>query len=275
MDQKIAFIGSGVMAGAILQGACKGIDPRQFLITDILQEKAQMLADTLGCTAAASNTEAAEAADYIFLCVKPQMAATVLQELAPILKKAQDAGRPKVLCSILAGVTIRTIQTLLDSLPQPVIRVMPNTPAIVGAGFLLVTASETVTNTQSQNILELLSPCGDLQWLEERLFDTATALTGSSPAFYYMFIEAMADAGVQAGLPRDLAIQFAAQAARGSAEMVLETGRHPGALKDMVCSPGGSTIAGVAALEDGGFRSAIIKATAAACAKNAELGKIM
>ncbi|MCL2843135.1 MAG: pyrroline-5-carboxylate reductase [Oscillospiraceae bacterium] len=275
MNKNIAFIGAGVMAGAILRGACQSVEPGQFWIADKMQEKAETLATELGCMAAASNLEAARAADYIFLCIKPQMAAEVLQEIAPALRESLDAGQPKVLCSILAGVTIDTIRVCLDSPRQPVVRIMPNTPALVGAGFLLITADETVPEAHSQAILNLLAPCGALQWLDERLFDTATALTGSSPAFYYMFIDAMADAGVQAGLPRQQAIAFAAQAALGSAAMVLETGQHPGVLKDMVCSPGGSTIAGVSALEAGGFRQAVMSAVAATCARNKELGEMV
>lgn len=275
MDTKIAFIGAGVMAGAILRGACQSVEPGRFWVADKMQDKASALAAELGCVAATSNVAAAQAADYIFLCVKPQMAAEVLQEIAPALQEALETGRPKVLCSILAGVTIDTMRTCLDSPRQPVVRIMPNTPALVGAGFLLITADETVAQAQRQAILDLLAPCGQLQWLDENLFDTATALTGSSPAFYYMFIDAMADAGVQAGLPRAQAITFAAQAALGSAAMVLETGQHPGMLKDMVCSPGGSTIAGVAALEHGGFRSAVMSAVAATCRRNKELGEMV
>jgi len=267
--KKIAFIGSGVMAGALLRGAARALDPSRFLVTDAIEEKAIALADELGCIAVDSNREAAEQADLLFLCVKPQMAAAVLGELAPILR-----GTQKTLCSILAGVTIQTIRTLLGAPDYPVVRIMPNTPALVGKGQMLLTAADEVPESVRAEVLALLAPCGAAVWLPEYFFDQGTALSGSSPAFVYMFIDAMADAGVEAGLPRAQAIELAARAVYGAAAMVLETGEHPSALKDMVCSPGGSTIAGVTALEDSGFRKAVIGAVRATCQRSRELGEV-
>ena len=267
--KKIAFIGSGVMASAILRGACRALDPAQFLVTDKFEEKAKALADELGCTAVNSNQIAAAEADILFLCVKPQTAGAVLEELAPVL-----AGTQTVLCSILAGVTIQTIRTLLKSPAHPVVRIMPNTPALIGKGQMLLTCDDAVPESARAEVLDLLTPCGKPVWLPEQFFDQGTALSGSSPAFVYMFIDAMADAGVEAGLPRAEAIELAARAVYGAAAMVLETGEHPSALKDMVCSPGGSTIAGVAALEDSGFRKSVISAIRAAYARSRELGEI-
>ena len=269
MEKTIAFIGSGVMAGAILRGACRTLDPTRFLVTDAIREKAVELADELGCTAVDSNRAAAEGADIIFLCIKPQTAAAVLEELAPVLR-----GTQKVLCSILAGVTIGTIRTLLGAPKHPVIRIMPNTPALIGKGQMLLTAADEVSESARAEVLELLAPCGAAVWLPEYFFDQGTALSGSSPAFVYMLIDAMADAGVETGLPRAQAVELAARAVYGAAAMVLETGEHPSALKDMVCSPGGSTIAGVAALEDGGFRKAVLGAVRATYRRSRELGEI-
>ena len=269
MSKKVAFIGSGVMAGAILKGACRALDPTLFLVTDKFEEKAQALAEEVGARAVPSNREAVEQADYIFLCVKPQVAAEVLEELAPVL-----GGTSKVLCSILAGVTIESLRAGLRAPTHPVIRIMPNTSALIGKGQMLLASDEQVSEQARGEVLELLAPCGSALWLPEQFFDQGTALSGSSPAFVYMFIEAMADAGVEAGLSRAQAIELSARAVYGAAAMVLETGSHPAVLKDMVCSPGGMTIAGVSTLEDQGFRKAVINAIRATCLRSKELGKL-
>jgi len=273
MSKKIAFIGTGAMGGAILAAACQGMDPQQITLTDAMPERAEALAREYGCHAVTTNREAAEAADLILLCVKPQTGADVLREIAPVLLETQKSGKPKVLCSILAGVTTQTLRNLLGAgMDYPIIRMMPNTPALIGKGLMLLTCDDAVSEADKLELLALIAPCGESEWLSEKLFDQATALSGCTPAFVYMFIEALADGGVSVGVPRGLAMQFAARAVYGAAAMVLETGEHPGALKDMVCSPGGSTIAGVEALEDGGFRRAAIQAIKQAAKRNAELG---
>lgn len=275
MTKRIAFIGTGAMGGAILAAACQGIDPRQIYLTDAMPGRAEALAREYGCHTVATNREACEAADIILLCVKPQTGAAVLKEIAPVLLDAQKQGKPRVLCSILAGVTIATLRDLLGAgSGYPVIRMMPNTPALIGKGLMLLTCDDAVSEADKAELLTLIAPCGESAWLDEKLFDQATALSGCTPAFVYMFIEALADGGVSVGVPRPLATQFAARAVYGAAAMVLETGEHPGTLKDMVCSPGGSTIAGVAALEDSGFRRAAIQAIKQAAKRNAELGEI-
>jgi len=268
MRKKIAFIGTGAMGGAILKAACQRLNPEHIFLTDAIPQRAEALAQELGCKVATSNREAAEAADIILLCVKPQTGAQVLREIAPILR----GGNPKLLCSILAGVTIGTLRNLAGDASYPVIRMMPNTPALIGKGLMLLTCDEAVSAKDRATLLDLIAPCGQAEWLDERLFDQATALTGCSPAFVYMFIEAMADGGVAMGVPRKEAVEFAARAVYGAAAMVMETGMHPGALTDVVCSPGGSTIAGVTALEDSGFRNAVIQAVKQSAARNAELG---
>ncbi|MCL2588325.1 MAG: pyrroline-5-carboxylate reductase [Oscillospiraceae bacterium] len=268
MNNKIAFIGAGAMASAILRGACRELDPARFLVTDTFAEKAEALAAELGCTALHSNVEAARQADLVILCVKPQGASEVLAELAPILR-----GTQKVLCSILAGVTIETIRISLGAPEQPVLRIMPNTPMLIGKGQMLLCAADVPEGANAE-VLTLLAPCGECVWMPEAFFDEGTALSGSSPAFVYLFINAMAEAGVAAGLERDQAIQLAARATYGAAAMVLETGEPPTALTAMVCSPGGSTIAGVHALEAGGFDDVVAEAIHASIARNQELGKI-
>ena len=256
------------MASAILRGAVKTLDPAQFILADQAPEKAKSLADELGCKTAASNQQAAEQADLILLCVKPQTVGPVLEELAPVLRDTQ-----KTLCSILAGVTIQTIRAGLGAPAHPVVRIMPNTPALIGKGQMLLTADQ-VSEEAKADILTLLAPCGVSVWLPESFFDQGTALSGSSPAFVYLFIDAMADAGVEAGLPRTEAVELAARAVYGAAAMVLETGDHPSALKDMVCSPGGSTIAGVAALEESGFRKSVMSAVRATYLRSKALGEL-
>ena len=269
MKKTVAFIGTGAMASAIIKGASAKIDPSLFLLTDKVPGKAKALADELGCTAVASNQEAVERADYVFLCVKPQMSGPALAEIAPILQRS-----PKVLCSILAGTSIQTIRTALGVPNYPVVRIMPNTPALIGKGQMLITCDEHVPESAQTDVLEILAACGESLWLGEQFFDQGTAISGSSPAFVYIFIEAMADAGVQIGLPRAQAISMAARAVYGAAAMVLETDAHPGALKDMVTSPGGSTIAGVLALEAEGLRNAVIQATLASYERNVQMGQL-
>jgi len=275
MRNKIAFIGTGAMGGAILAAACQGMDPGQITLTDAMPGRAEALAVEYGCHAVKTNGEAAETADLILLCVKPQTGADALREIAPVLLEAQKAGKPKLLCSILAGVTIDTLRGWIGAgQDYPIIRLMPNTPALIGKGLMLLTCDDIVSEADKEAILNLIAPCGESEWLNEKLFDQATALSGCTPAFVYMFIEALADGGVSVGVPRALAMQFAARTVYGAAAMVMETGEHPGTLKDMVCSPGGSTIAGVAALEEGGFRRAAISAIQQAAKRNSELGEM-
>ncbi|MCL2828785.1 MAG: pyrroline-5-carboxylate reductase [Oscillospiraceae bacterium] len=274
MNKTIAFIGTGAMGGAMIRAACRSIDPAQIILTDYLQEKAEALAAELGCRTAPSNPAAVEAADYVFLCVKPQGAAAVIQEIAPVLRDSLADDRPKLLCSILAGVTTEAIREIMGSPAYPVVRIVANTPALVGNGLMIYACDASVAHGDVADLETILSCCGVVTQLEERLVDQATAVAACSPAFVYMFIEALSDGGVLTGLDRTRAQTFAAQAVYGAAAMVLETDFHPGALKDMVTSPGGSTIAGVAALEEAGFRQAVISAVAASYARNVQLGEV-
>ncbi len=266
MLKKAAFIGTGNMGGALIRAACRAVGPDQVVIADYLYEKAQALAEELGCTAARTNGEAAGAASYVFLCVKPQVLPEVARALAPGL----TAGQAVV--SIAAGIRTDAIRAWVGQ-EVPVLRVMPNTCAAIGQGMLALTAAPGVAEVHFGAVEEILSRAGRVERISEGLMDQFTAVAGCGPAYVYQFIEALADGGVMTGLPRREAQIYAAQTVLGAAAMVLESGEHPGALKDAVCSPGGSTIAGVAALERRAFRSAAIEAVLAAYEKNVSLGK--
>ena len=276
MEFKVSFIGTGNMGGALLHAACRTIDPKRIHITDHQLQKAREQAEALGCCCETSNTDAVLQGNYIFLCVKPQVMGSVLEEIAPVLKSCLEQGERKVIVSIAAGLQTAYLKEKLASCGSrlQVIRVMPNTPAAIGKGMLAVAAGPEVDEENIQAVMEILADAGRVERLSENLMDQFTVVSGCSPAFVYMFIEALADGGVMTGLPRSQALTYAAQTVLGAAAMVLETGRHPGELKDTVCSPAGSTIAGVAKLEEKGFRSAAIQAVKAGYDKNVELGKV-
>lgn len=267
--KKAAFIGTGNMGGALIQAACQAIGPDQVVITNRSTAKAQALADACGCAVAADNAAAAREAEYVFLCVKPQVMEGVVKELAFVLGDKPDT----VLVSIAAGLQIATLRDWLG-LPNPILRVMPNTPASIGMGMLALTGEADTKEEHYQAVETILSKSGRMDRITENQMDAFSAVAGCGPAFVYPFIEALADGGVKVGLPRKQAMAYAAQMVLGSAALVLESGKHPGQLKDEVCSPGGSTIAGVAALEERGFRSAAIQAVEAAFRRNQELGKV-
>ena len=260
------FIGTGNMGGALAVAACKS--DKAVLLADRDSAKAQALAKQCGC-AAGDTTAVVQECRYIFLGVKPQVLGAVLEELKPILKARTDRF---VLVSMAAGVTIERITECLGA-TYPVIRIMPNTPAAIGEGMILYTANAAVTAEEEAEFTQLMQAAGKFDRLSETLIDAGSALSGCGPAFVYLFIEALADGAVECGLPRDKALCYAAQTVTGAAQMVLTDGRHPGELKDAVCSPGGSTIAGVHALEDGAFRGSVMGAVQAAFERTKELGK--
>lgn len=260
------FIGSGNMGGAVARGACQAIDAQQVILANRTREKAQRLADELGCTVG-TNEEAA-LSEFVFLSVKPQMMADMLAGIAPVLA-AREPGF--VLVTMAAGLTIQRIRELAGG-DYPVIRIMPNTPCAVGKGMIQYCA-EDVPQEQLARFLAMMAPCGRLDSLPEHLIDAASAVSGCGPAFAYQFIEALSDGGVACGLPRAKAQEYAAQMLLGSAALLLESGKHPGELKDAVCSPGGSTIQGVRTLEQRAFRGAVTDAVIAAFEKNRDLGK--
>ena len=251
------FIGTGNMGGAIAVAAAGKAELR---LHNRTAAKAEALAAKLGGRAV-SAAEAAQA-DYVFLGVKPYQAEAVLAELAGVLKREPAP----VLVSMLAGVTMEALQGFAG-FPIPVIRIMPNIPVAVGEGLVLYDLSPEVTAAQEADFLTGLAAAGRLSRLEEKLMDAGSAVSGCGPAFAAMFAEALADAGVACGLPRAKATEYALQMLLGSAKYLLETGQHPGQLKDAVCSPGGTTIQGVRALEQGGFRAAAMEAVIAAFEK--------
>lgn len=260
---KYGFLGCGNMGGAIaraLSGKTKDI-----AVTD-RSGKAKALADEL-MIQYSDNASIAEHCDRIFLAVKPHMMKDMLLPL-----RATLARRKPLLITMAAGLEIRQIEEFVGT-ALPVIRIMPNTPTAVGKGVIPYCANELVTEERKMDWLADMELCGLLDPLEERLMDAASALSGSGPAYLYLMLEAMADGGVACGLPRAKAMDYAAMTMAGAAEIYLRTHTHPGALKDAVCSPGGSTIAGVRILEERGFRGAAMDCVCAAYAKNKELGK--
>ncbi len=273
--KKAAFIGSGNMGGALIRAACRAIGPEQVVIADYAGEKAAALAAELGCTAAADNGAAVEGAEVVFLCVKPQVLSGVAAALVPALNACHERGEDRLLVSIAAGVEIAALRSFLQGIAWdiPILRVMPNTCAAIGKGMLALTDGGAGNEAGLAAAEAILADAGRVERISEGLMDQYTAVAGCGPAYVYQLIEALADGGVLTGLPRAQAQTYAAQTVLGAAAMVLETGKHPGQLKDEVCSPGGSTIAGVAALEAGGFRASAIQAVLAAFEKNKQLGK--
>ena len=255
-----AIIGTGNMGGALARALCEKAGARHVFLFNRTPEKARRLADELGCVVAESATDAARQADYILLGVKPYMMQAVIAGLTPALTPQ------KTLVSMAPGFTMEQVRAMAGG-GLPVIRIMPNTPVAVGAGMTLYAADERVPVDTLQTFLEDLSASGRLTRMDEHLFEAGSAVSGCGPAFADLFMEALADGGVACGLPRAQAIELAAQMLTGAAALVLR-GAHPGVLKDQVCSPGGTTIQGVRALEKGGLRSAVMEAVIAAYEKS-------
>ena len=260
---KYGFIGCGNMGGAIAKALAK--TTLDFAVSD-RSGKAKVLASQLGC-AYMTVAQIAESCDRIFLGVKPHMMKDVLAPLQDTLVR-----RKPLLITMAAGLEIEQIERFAGG-KLPVIRIMPNTPVAIGKGVIQFCHNDLVTADMLAQFQQDLRYGGIIDPLEERLIDAGSAISGSGPAYVYMFIEALADGAVACGIPRAKALEYAAQTVIGAGEMVLATKQHPGALKDAVCSPGGSTIAGVRALESGGFRSAAMEAVVATCQRNKELGK--
>ncbi len=250
----IGFIGMGNMGYAMLKGTLGLYAKDQLLFTDVNDDKRKEVKDKTGVDYVLDNASLVNACKYIVLAIKPQYLSAVLADIKGTVTEEQ------VMISILPGVATTDIGDVLGKNIK-IVRAMPNTPALVGEGMSGVCFSEhTFTQEEKQLILNFFGSFGKYEVVEERLMNAVVCACGSSPAYVYMFIEALADSAVKYGIPRDKAYTFAAQTVYGSAKMVLETMEHPGVLKDQVCSPGGTTIAAVSALEEHGFRNAIIKA---------------
>lgn len=261
------FIGTGNMGGALARALVREVSPLDVYLNNRTPAKAEALAAELGARADTAAHIAA-ACDYIFLGVKPNLIAGVLAQLAPTL--AQRTDKP-VLVSMAAGVTIAALEQAAPGCP--ILRIMPNTACAVGAGLTLYDCSEAVTETQLQGFLDGMASSGRMERLAENLIDAGSAVAGCGGAFACLFMEALADGAVSCGLPRDKANVYAAQMLRGAAALALESGQPFGTMKDAVCSPGGTTIAGVRALEEGGLRAAAMNAVIAAYEKTLALKK--
>jgi len=272
----VGCIGTGNMGSALMTAAVKVVGGQNVGVTDVDLRRATEFAAPLGAKVWASNTEAVQQSQYLILAVKPQVVASVVKELEPGLAQRLREGQPVILVSIVAGLSIHALRGHLggssSAAGQPVIRLMPNTPALISKGMIALAASAEVSEGAVGELERILSSAGLIDRVDEKLMDAITALSGSGPAYGYLFIEALADGAVKAGLPRDKALRYAARTVLGAAAMVEETGRHPGELKDAVCSPGGTTIAGVAALEERAFRGTVMAAVEAAYKRSKELG---
>lgn len=253
------------MGGAIAQAAAKELAPSVLAVCESSPEKCAQLR-AAGFATVTTLSDVAKNSAFIVLAVKPQGLAALFEELRPMLKERNDRF---VLVSMAAGISIARIRELAGA-DYPVIRIMPNTPVRVEKGMIVYTAAGT-TEEEKESFLKILSRAGKLQAIDEKKIDAAGALSGCGPAFVYLFAEALADGGVECGLGRDEALLYAAQTLSGAAEMILQTGEHPAKLKDAVCSPGGTTIEGVRALEAGAFRGTVMSAVNAAFEKTAKL----
>ena len=268
MQLKIGFLGAGKMATALAKGFVRAemVFPREIIAADPFDTARKHFTNETGAKTSVANLEVAQAATVLILATKPDQVAAALAEISGVFTKKH------LLISIAAGVTLAKLENNLPAGAR-VIRVMPNTPALVGAGASAFALGKNATAADGELAKKLLSAVGIALPVKENLLDAVTGLSGSGPAYVYQFIEALSDGGVAAGLPRDIATKLAAQTVLGGAKMVLETGQHPGALKDQVTSPGGTTIEGLHELEKGKLRATVISAVRAATEKSKKLGQ--
>lgn len=256
------------MAEALIRGALGAglFAPEEIVASDIDHGRRSFLSDALHIAATAENREAVAGAEFVLLAVKPQVMPLALRDIGSLLTSEQ------LVISIAAGISTAAIEAGIQA-PVPVVRVMPNTPALIGAGASALCRGTHASEDHLSQARSIFEAVGRAVVVEEKLMDAVTGLSGSGPAYIYILIEALSDGGVKAGLPRAIATDLAAQTVLGAARMVLESGKHPGQLKDMVASPGGTTIAGIAAMESRAFRSALIEAVEAAARRSQELGR--
>jgi pyrroline-5-carboxylate reductase len=266
-DKKLGFLGVGNMGEALVKGliASKAAAPSQILVSARRPERMRELVKLYGVRSA-SNAEVARDSDVLVLAVKPQILDTVLRGIA------QDLARDRLVISVAAGVPIAAIERRLQP-PMRIVRAMPNTPATVGAGATAIALGEHATDADLATAKTIFDSVGLTVVLDEVQLDAVTGLSGSGPAYIFLIIEALADAGVKVGLSRRSALQLAAQTVFGSAKLLLESGQHPGLLKDGVTSPGGTAIAGLHTLEAGGLRNVLMTAVEVATRRSRELGE--
>lgn len=263
---KLGFIGCGNMANAMIGGIIKNglYKPEEIIVSDAVEASLIKAAQDLKVNTTGDNKEVVEKADIVVLSVKPQFYETVIGEICKEIRDQQ------LVITIAPGKTLKWLDERFGK-PVKTIRCMPNTPALVGEGITGICQNEYVTAEELETAGKILNCFGSYEVVPEHLMDVVVSVSGSSPAYVFMFIEAMADAAVADGMPRAQAYKFAAQSVLGSAKMVLETGKHPGELKDMVCSPAGTTIEAVRVLEEKGFRSSVIEAMKACAEKSRSL----
>lgn len=263
---RLGFIGAGNMATAIMSGVIKNglLTAQEMIASDLSEAGRERLRENLGVEAVSDNRQVVKEADVLILSVKPQFYADVISEIRDDVRKEQ------IVVTIAPGKTLEWLARQFQK-DVKIIRTMPNTPAMVLEGMTGVCHNELVTAEEFAMVRSILECFGKTEQISENLMDVVTSVSGSSPAYVFMFIEAMADAAVSEGMPRAQAYKFAAQAVYGSAKMVLEMDKHPGELKDMVCSPAGTTIEAVRVLEEKGMRSAVIEAMKACTKKSREL----
>jgi len=268
MEKKIGFIGCGNMGKAILGGliASGQVQPDHIWVYTPSPANVAALREQYGVHGADSAQEVAQAADIVFSAVKPAITVKTLNDIASSFNK------DSLVISIAAGVTLAQLATALGH-DRKIIRAMPNTPSLVNAGMTSLTPNALVNDAEIDEALAIFRSFGEAEVVAESIIHPVVGVSGSAPAYVFMFIEAMADAAVKGGMPRQQAYKFAAQAVMGSAKMVLETGKHPGELKDMVCSPGGTTIEAVRVLEERGFRAAVIEAMTSCMEKSEQLSR--
>jgi len=267
LGKNIAFLGAGNMAEALVKGLLRAgvAEPREIVCSDRNEARGPELTQRYGVRFTRSNREAVEQCELVVLSVKPQVMNKLLSEIAPALNDQ------KLVISIAAGVPIAAIERKLGRGVR-IIRTMPNTPALVGAGATALAAGEHATDDDLRQARALFDAIGKTVVVDEPLLDAVTGLSGSGPAYIFLIIEALSDAGVKVGLPRATAQELAAQTVLGSAKLLIETGEHPGRLKDQVTSPGGTAIAGLHTLEAGGLRTTLMNAVEAATRRSKELG---
>ncbi len=264
----LGFIGTGSMGGALAKAACAETSPEKIILSNRTAKKAETLAAELSC-ASGTAIQVATESKYIFLGVKPKDMGACLGQIAPALTARQDRF---ILVSMAAGIDTAGLQALAGA-PWPVIRLCPNTPASIGKGLIAWCAKDTEAG-EAEDLAAAMAGAGLWDACPEELMDVASVLGGCTPAFVYLFIEALSDGAVRCGMSRAQALRYAAKAVEGAAALCGQSGLHPGQLKDAVCSPGGSTIEGVLALEDHGFRSATSQAIVSSWEKTKKIGKV-
>lgn len=267
--QKIGFLGGGAMGEALMTGLLRAglVAPSAIYVSDVSTGRLEYLKNKLSVNVMTENSAVVREAGLVILAVKPQVMPSLLEEIAPVVRPEQTV------ISIAAGITTGFIESYFEC-PIPVVRVMPNTPCLVGEGASAVSAGKHAGRDSVEKALAILSAAGKAVEVHEALLDCVTGLSGSGPAYMYVILEGFIDGAVRLGLPRDVAKVLITQTMLGAAKMVLETGEHPGKLKDMVTTPGGTTIAGLFALEEGALRATLMKAVEAATRRSRELSGV-